>query len=119
AALPAMRESLACMAALDPAAALYCHAPVDSGPGLLRQNMAYFDTIEQRCRAALARGVPGKPDAAADVEALAGFPFTEALPAGAAAPTSRRWKASTGRATRPRSVRCWSTSRVMGDGVTG
>src|SRR5262249_51632848 len=83
AALPAMRESLACMAALDPAAALYCHAPVDSGPGLLRQNMAYFDTIEQRCRAALARGVPGKPEAAADVEALAGFPFTEALPAGA------------------------------------
>jgi len=83
AALPAMRDSLARMAALAPATALYCHAPVDSGPGLLRQNIAYFDTIEQRCRTALARGVPGKPDAAADVEALAGLPFAEALPAGA------------------------------------
>jgi glyoxylase-like metal-dependent hydrolase (beta-lactamase superfamily II) len=81
--MPAMRGSLARMAALAPATALYCHAPVDSGPGLLRQNMAYFDTVEQRCRAALARGVPGKPDAAADVEALVGFPFAEALPAGA------------------------------------
>jgi len=83
AAMPTMRNSLARMAALDAEMALYCHAPVDSGPGLLRQNMAYFDTIEQRCRAALARGVPGMPAAAADVEALVGFPFAEALPAGA------------------------------------
>jgi glyoxylase-like metal-dependent hydrolase (beta-lactamase superfamily II) len=83
ASLPLMRDSLARMAALSPAVALYCHAPVDSGPSLLRQNMAYFDTLEQRCRAALARGVAGAPGAAADVEALAGFPFVEALPAGA------------------------------------
>ena len=88
--MPAMRESLARMAALQPETALYCHAPVDSGPGLLQQNMAYFDTIEQRCRAALARnpdewrgGVPGTPAANADVEALVGFPFADALPAGA------------------------------------
>ena len=80
---PRMRDSLARMAALDAETALYCHAPVDSGPALLRQNMAYFDTIEQRCRAALARGVPGTPAAAADVEALVGFPFAEALPADA------------------------------------
>lgn len=80
--MPAMRGSLARMAALAPTTALYCHAPVDSGPGLLGQNMAYFDTIEQRCRDALARGVPAKPDAA-DIEALVGFPFAEALPAGA------------------------------------
>src|SRR4051794_6073995 len=58
AALPAMRDSLTRMAALDAQTALYCHAPVTSGPGLLQQNMAYFDTIEQRCRAALARGAP-------------------------------------------------------------
>src|SRR5262245_32646968 len=79
--LPAMRDSLARMAALNAETALYCHAPVDSGPALLQRNMAYFDTIEQRCRAALARGVPGVPAAAADVEALVGFPFAEALPA--------------------------------------
>ena len=83
AALPALRDSLARMAALHAETTLYCHAPVDSGPGLLRRNMAYFDTIEQRCRAALARGVPGRPAADADVEALVGFPFAEALPADA------------------------------------
>jgi glyoxylase-like metal-dependent hydrolase (beta-lactamase superfamily II) len=79
--MPALRDSLAHMAALNAETALYCHAPVDSGPGLVRQNMDYFDTIEQRCRAALARGVPGIPDPAADVEALVGFPFAAALPA--------------------------------------
>src|SRR4051812_29562372 len=81
--LPAMRDSLARMAALDAETALYCHAPVTSGPALLRQNMAYFDTIEQHCRAALARGVLGTPAADADVEALVGFAFAEALPADA------------------------------------
>jgi glyoxylase-like metal-dependent hydrolase (beta-lactamase superfamily II) len=83
AAMPAMRDSLARMVALNAEIALYCHAPVTSGPLLLRQNMAYFDTIEQRCWAALTRGVPGTPDASADVEALVGFPFAEALPANA------------------------------------
>jgi glyoxylase-like metal-dependent hydrolase (beta-lactamase superfamily II) len=89
AAMPAMRASLARMAALDAATALYCHAPVESGPALLRRNMHYFDTIEQRCRAALARnldgwrgGVPSLPAADTDVEALVGFPFAEALPDG-------------------------------------
>jgi len=81
--LPAMRDSLGRMAALNAETALYCHAPVDSGPALLRQNMAYFDTIEQRCRAALARGAPGMPDPSADVEALVGFPFAEAVHANA------------------------------------
>jgi glyoxylase-like metal-dependent hydrolase (beta-lactamase superfamily II) len=81
--MPAMRDSLARMAALEAETALYCHAPVDSGPGLVRRNMAYFDTIEQRCRDALARGVPGTPDPSADVEALVGFAFAEALPTGA------------------------------------
>jgi hypothetical protein len=45
--------------------------------------MDYFDMIEQRCRSALARGIPGIPAADADVEALIGFPFAEALPADA------------------------------------
>ena len=81
--MPAMRDSLARMAALNAETVLYCHAPVTIGPGLLQQNMAYFDTIEQRCRVALARGGTGRPAASADVEALVGFAFAEALPADA------------------------------------
>jgi glyoxylase-like metal-dependent hydrolase (beta-lactamase superfamily II) len=78
---PALRDSLARMAALEPAAALYCHAPETSGPALLRQNMAYFDELERRCRAALAGGALVRPPADADVEALVGFSFAEAIPA--------------------------------------
>lgn len=78
--LPAMRDSLARMVALDPAVALYCHAPETAGPVVLRRNMDYFDTIERRCRDALARGVPARPAADADVEALVGFPYAEAVP---------------------------------------
>jgi glyoxylase-like metal-dependent hydrolase (beta-lactamase superfamily II) len=77
--MPAMRDSLARMDALGAETALYCHAPVESGPALLRRNMAYFDTVEQRCRAALERGVPSTLAADADVEALVGFPFAEAV----------------------------------------
>lgn len=78
--LPQLRDSLARMDALAPATALYCHAPVTSGPGLLRDNIAYFDTLERRCREALARGVPADPGADADVEALVGYPFADAAP---------------------------------------
>src|SRR6266540_344464 len=81
AALPALRASLARMATLDPAIALYCHAPVTSGPAVLQHNMAYFDTIERHCRDALAHGAPPRPGADADVEALVGFPYAEAVPA--------------------------------------
>lgn len=82
AALPALRASLATMAALDPQVALYCHAPVDAGPALLAQNSAYFDLVEERCRIALARGIPALPAPDADVEQLVDFPFAEAIPAG-------------------------------------
>jgi len=81
ASLPAMRDSLARMAALDPTSALFCHAPVTSGPAVLQRNIAYFNTIEQRCRDALARGAPARPSADADVEALVGFLYAEAVPA--------------------------------------
>lgn len=82
AALPALRASLATMAALDPQVALYCHAPFDAGPALLAQNSAYFDRVEERCRATLARGVPTLPATDADVEQLVDFPFAEAIPFG-------------------------------------
>ena len=52
------------------------------GPALLRANLAYFDALEQRCRAALERGAPASPPDDADVEALAAFPFEEAIPPG-------------------------------------
>lgn len=80
--LPVLRGSLAKMAALNPSHALYCHAPVTSGSTLLRDNLAHFDDLERRCRAALGRGVPARPDAAEDVEALVSYPFAEAIPAG-------------------------------------
>jgi glyoxylase-like metal-dependent hydrolase (beta-lactamase superfamily II) len=82
AALPELRASIARMAALEPRTALYCHAPVSAGPELLRQNGAYYDLVEGRCRKALARGVPAQPPADADLEALVEFPFAEAVPAG-------------------------------------
>jgi glyoxylase-like metal-dependent hydrolase (beta-lactamase superfamily II) len=80
--LPELRASLARMAALEPQTALYCHAPVGAGPDLLRQNSAYFDQVEGRCRKAVARGVPARPPADADIEALVEFPFAEAVPPG-------------------------------------
>jgi len=81
AALPAMRASLAHMAALEPASALYCHAPETSGPAVLQRNIAYFDALEQSCRAALAGGAPAHPSADADLEALVSFPYPDAVPA--------------------------------------
>ena len=80
--LPILRGSLAKMAALKPSHALYCHAPVTSGPKLLHDNLAHFDDLERRCRAALARGVAARPGEAEDVEALVGYPFAQAIPAG-------------------------------------
>jgi glyoxylase-like metal-dependent hydrolase (beta-lactamase superfamily II) len=82
ASLPALRDSLARMAALDLDHALYCHAPVTAGPAVLQQNIAYFDKIERLCRDVLARGAPARPAEDADVEALVGFPYAEAVPAG-------------------------------------
>lgn len=79
--LPIMRQSLAAMAALEPQYALYCHAPVTSGPQLLHANRRYFDTLEAQCRMALANGVPADPPLGADVAALVDFPFEAAVPA--------------------------------------
>ena len=68
------------MAALNPQTVLYCHAPTDAGPALLRSNIGYFDALEQHCRAALAAGAPTDPAADADLEALIGLTFEQALP---------------------------------------
>lgn len=55
--LPTLRHSLQRMAALQPEVALYCHAPVEAGPQLLHDNLAYYDAIESACREAITRGV--------------------------------------------------------------
>ena len=99
ASLPALRKSLPpedgdCsverMIALDPTHALYCHAPVTLGAPLLRYNQQYFDVLEQRCKAALERGLAaqlGVPPTdgdyleSDDVEALVGCSFKAAIPA--------------------------------------
>ncbi|HEU4321566.1 MAG TPA: MBL fold metallo-hydrolase, partial [Roseiflexaceae bacterium] len=54
--LPQLRATLAALYALAPRQALYCHAPESVGPELIRRNIDYFDTLERRCRAALATG---------------------------------------------------------------
>ncbi len=77
--LPQLRNSLKQMAALQPEHVLYCHAPVNSGPAVLMRNMAYFDAIEQRCQATLAHGL-ALPDDNAELEALVGFAYEEAVP---------------------------------------
>lgn len=77
--LAELRASLARMIALQPRNALYCHAPVTSGPALLQRNQGYFDTLEQRCRAALAAGLALPLADNADVETLVGFPLADAL----------------------------------------
>ncbi|MCB0188572.1 MAG: hypothetical protein KDE31_30085, partial [Caldilineaceae bacterium] len=80
--LPALRASLAKLATLDATTGLYCHAPVTIGPRLIRENIRYYDRLEERCRAALVNGAPAKPAAEADVAALIGYPFDEAVAVG-------------------------------------
>ena len=80
--LPAMRQSLAQLATMNAETVLYCHAPVTIGRQLLHDNKAYFDRLEERCRAALAQGVPAQPDESADVIALVDCPFVGAVPSG-------------------------------------
>lgn len=90
AALPDLRASLHAMAALRPAWALYCHAPVTAGPELLARNIAYFDRLDDACRAALGRGISTEPPAGVDLEAAIGFSYDAAV-AGRPVPASNGW----------------------------
>jgi len=80
--LPAMRQSLAQLAAMNAETVLYCHAPVTIGPQLLLDNKAYFDILEEKCRAALSRGLSPQPDENADVAQLVDCRYEEAVPKG-------------------------------------
>lgn len=75
-----MRASLARLAALGAEQALYCHAPVNSGPQLILDNIAYFDHLERCCRKALAGGAPADPGPEVDVADLVDCPYEAAVP---------------------------------------
>lgn len=75
--LQQLRSSLDAMAALQPTTAFYCHAPEQSGPALLAQNQHYFNLLEERCRAAYARGVRSTLGEEA-LEAAVDWPFSSA-----------------------------------------
>ena len=88
--LPQLRASLERLAALDATTAFYCHAPGVTQPTVIADNLAYFATLEQRCRAALAAGrVPGALAEDADLAALVGFALAE-VPGGAELPDQER-----------------------------
>ncbi|HEX8996905.1 MAG TPA: MBL fold metallo-hydrolase [Ktedonobacterales bacterium] len=82
--MPILRMTLARLAALEPAHIAVCHGGV-SDPALIARNLAYFDEVERRCRAALANA----PTLAAQAESgalagealedAAGLPYAEAL----------------------------------------
>jgi glyoxylase-like metal-dependent hydrolase (beta-lactamase superfamily II) len=78
--LPILRQTLADLAALNPAQALYCHGPVTIGPQLIEDNIAYFDRLEAACRAALAAGAPANPGDDIDMVALINLPYPAAVP---------------------------------------
>jgi glyoxylase-like metal-dependent hydrolase (beta-lactamase superfamily II) len=59
--VPVLRASFERMLELDPGVVLYCHAPGRSDAGVIRENIAYFDELERRCRAYLSAGNPA-PD---------------------------------------------------------
>jgi glyoxylase-like metal-dependent hydrolase (beta-lactamase superfamily II) len=105
--LPAMRRSLADLAALDAETVLYCHAPPQLGPQLLHDNIAYFDKVEAACRAALARGVAPDPAPDADVIALVDLPYAEAVPDAAPWQNVPESYQTTGHAAQIRMMLAW------------
>lgn len=54
--MPRLRRSLNMLAALEPAVALYCHAPGVTTAEVIHDNIAYFDALEHCCRQALEAG---------------------------------------------------------------
>lgn len=81
--LPSLRASLALMAQLKPKTVLYCHAPGVTHAGLIRDNAAYFDELERRCRTALCSGAV-TPDhrATESCTDLIEWKLEDALPSG-------------------------------------
>ena len=77
--LPQLRATLRMMAATKPEQAFYCHAPEGSGPELVQQNIAYFDRVEEACRAATSRGIAGSESDDVELERRIGWTFAEVI----------------------------------------
>lgn len=78
--LPVMRASLAELASLCAETVLYCHAPVDAGPQLLLDNIAYFDALERACRSYLTTHPSSTPPDDADLIQLTGCRYEDVTP---------------------------------------
>lgn len=79
AALPELRATLRTLDTLGARTILACHAPPEREPTLLRDNSAYFDALEERCRQALAADAvsTATPDDA--LEGAIGWPIAAAI----------------------------------------
>ncbi|WP_420630418.1 MBL fold metallo-hydrolase [Candidatus Leptofilum sp.] len=105
--LPQMRESLAKLAALPAETVLYCHAPVTAGRQLLLDNIAYFNTIEAQCRAAVAQGISLELDEETDVLELVDCPYETAVPDAEAWQNVHDYYKTAGHATQVRAMLQW------------
>jgi len=75
--VPQLRQTLHDLVDLHPTIVLPCHGGATS-PDLLSRNIAYFDALEQRVRAALAAGeVSAESADRADLPELIGMPIAE------------------------------------------
>lgn len=78
--LPQMRRTLTMLAALEPAVALYCHAPGVTTAEVIHDNIAYFDALEHCCRKALETGsLPDPLPEEADLIELTGCHFEDMI----------------------------------------
>jgi glyoxylase-like metal-dependent hydrolase (beta-lactamase superfamily II) len=107
--LPDLRASLGKLAALDPETALYCHAPTDAGPSLIADNLAYFDRVEAACRAAVEAGQAADLPPDADLAALIGCRFSDAVPARWAGPKYQEFHRTEGHPAQLRQMLAWLT----------
>jgi glyoxylase-like metal-dependent hydrolase (beta-lactamase superfamily II) len=102
--LPHMRASLAALAALEAETVLYCHAPVTMGPQLLADNLAYFDYLEQCCRAAKGDGLDTLPEDDAALIDQMGCSYADAVPNGPEWQTVHDYYRTTGHAAQLRAM---------------
>ena len=79
AALPVLRATLRTLDAVGARTILACHAPPEGEPTLLRDNSAYFDALETRCRQALAAGRVGATTPDEALEGAIGWPIAAAI----------------------------------------
>ena len=75
-----MRDTLHDLAAYDAETVLYCHA-ADVDGTVIRDNIAYFDFVEGKCREAISAEITLPSDESVDLAALINCPFAAAMPA--------------------------------------